>query len=74
MSDILLSISLRPHDIFVFYNPPGKSISNKIFGFMENYEEYLLLGDLNSKISLPCADTLPVVGGLASYRDSESLA
>ena len=25
-------------------------------------------------IPLPCADTLPVVGGLASYRDSESCA
>ena len=25
-------------------------------------------------LSLPCADTLPVVGGLASYRDSESCA
>ena len=26
------------------------------------------------KKPLPCADTLPVVGGLASYRDSESCA
>ena len=39
-------------NIFVLKNPPGKSISNKIFEFIENFWKYLFVGDLNSKISL----------------------
>ena len=36
------------------------------------FSEFVLA--CNSKFEIPCTDTLLVVGGLASYRDSESCA
>ena len=40
------------HSFFTYYNPPSNKLSSDIFEFIEkNFQNYLLMGDLNAKSS-----------------------
>ena len=47
---IELKIEGKSHYIFCFYNPPQKTLNNKIIEFAEQQGDFILLGDLNCKL------------------------